>query len=129
MKLVTLKTFDDIVDLHIMKTKLEDIGITTYIFDEHINSLNKFNTNITGGYRLQISEKDLESALTFLTLENANIEKTTCPSCSSINIEKQKQKFWSFKTILSVFAILINMSDLPVNRDLSKVCKDCGYEF
>lgn len=127
MKLVTLKTFDDIVDLHIMKTKLEDIGITTYIFDENVNLLYKLNTSAIGGFRQQISDKDLEDAIKFLNEENAKMENTTCSNCNSSNIENQKLTLWNIKTIFNFFIALLFLSESPLNN--KKVCKNCGTEF
>ncbi|MFY8161033.1 MAG: putative signal transducing protein [Candidatus Kapaibacteriota bacterium] len=126
MKLVTLKTFDDIVDLHIMKTKLEDIGITTYIFDENVNSLYKLNTSAIGGFRLQISDKDLAAAIKFINEENSNLVINTCPNCNSSNIEFKKMNFWNIKTIFNFLIALLFLSESPKEN---KVCKDCGYVF
>lgn len=126
MKLVTLKTFDDIVDLHIMKTKLEDIGITTYIFDENINSLYKLNTSAIGGFRLQISDKDLKDAVRFLNEENKLTIIVKCPNCDSINIENLKKSFWNIKSIFNFLIAILFLSETPKE---SMLCKDCGYEF
>lgn len=126
MKLVTLKTFDDIIDLQIMKTKLEDIGITTYIFDENVNSLYKLNTSAIGGFRLQISESDLSDAIRFLNEENNIKIIDNCPNCDSINIENLKKSFWNIKTIFNLLIALLFLSETPKE---SKICKDCGTEF
>lgn len=32
--MVTLKTFDNLVDAHLLKTKLESEGVTCFLFDE-----------------------------------------------------------------------------------------------
>lgn len=126
MKLVTLKTFDDIIDLQIMKTKLEDIGITTYIFDENVNSLYKLNTSAIGGFRLQISESDLSDAIRFLNEENNIKLIDNCPNCDSINIENLKKSFWNIITIFNLLIALLFLSETPKE---SKICKDCGTEF
>jgi len=44
MKLVTLKTFDNSIEAHLLKVKLESEGIRCFIFDENIVSMNPILT-------------------------------------------------------------------------------------
>ena len=59
MGLITFKTFDNSIDAHILKIKLESEGITCFLFDEHMVSVNPLYSQLIGGIKLKINEEDL----------------------------------------------------------------------
>ena len=70
--MITIKTFDNPVEAHILKSRLESEGIHCYLFDENIVTLNPLYNQMTGGIKLNIMESDISKANEILT----EIEKT-----------------------------------------------------
>ncbi len=67
MQFKTLKTFDTAIEAYILKNRLEGEGISCFILDENIVTLNPLFNFAVGGIRLQVDEKDYEKAkLSFL---------------------------------------------------------------
>ena len=61
--MITLKTFDNSIDAHLLKTKLESEGISCVLFDENIVSLDPLYNMAVGGIKLRIAENDQEKAI------------------------------------------------------------------
>jgi len=53
MELVTFKTFNNPIEAHLCKTKLESEDILYFIFDENMVSLNPFYNYMLGGIKLK----------------------------------------------------------------------------
>lgn len=66
MALITFKTFDNPIDAHILRCKLENEGILCYLFDEHIVSINPLFNLTVGGIKLKINDYHLYQAQTIL---------------------------------------------------------------
>lgn len=134
MGLVILKRFDNAIDLHLLKIRLEDEDIPCYVFDEHIVSINPLYSNVVGGIKLKVDETDLEKAQAIL----AEIDQTPftteedqvllCPLCDS---EKLVSGHKSFKGIGGFFSALFSvlLVVFPVYYRKVYKCKDCGHEF
>lgn len=68
--LVTITVFNSLVEAKIAAALLQDHGIEGFVFDEQMGS---FYTIAVGGFRLQVSDQDLEQAKTILA--NAHLLK------------------------------------------------------
>lgn len=62
MHLTTLRTFDNYVTAHIVKTKLEGEGIRCVLIDENTVTIQWHIANAIGGIKLKVSIKDVEHA-------------------------------------------------------------------
>ena len=72
--MITIKVFDNPIDVHVLKSKLESEGIHCYIFDEQIVSMNLLYNNAIGGVKLNVSEDDAKNARQIISdLEKKNL--------------------------------------------------------
>lgn len=134
MKLITAKIFDNPIDAHLLKTKLESEGVNCFLFDEHTVSIDPLYSNAIGGIKLKISAADIEKTREILN----EIEKTPytndnhvivkCPNCSSHNLYAG---FKSMKGLKGTFSIILSflLMILPIYHKSVFKCKDCNTEF
>lgn len=134
MAFVTLKTFDNPIDAHMLKTKLESEGITVYLFDENINTLNPLYNIATGGIKLNIAEADLAQAVAVLEAMDADSyvdgddNVLQCPSCGSTDLYNNYRSMRGFKGVLSAIVSLLLLV-FPIYYRVLYKCKSCGEEF
>lgn len=134
MELITIKTFDNSIDLHIVKARLESEGVTCFIFDENIVSLNPLYNITVGGIKLKVREEDVSKAIAVLR-EIEALPLTTdedlpikCPACSSTNVESGHRSFEGIKGFLSgIISFVFMLFPIYVNR--SYYCRDCSKNF
>ena len=134
MGLITFKTFDNAIDAHILKIKLESEGITCFLFDENIVSVNPLYANLVGGIKLKINEEDLPHAKNIvLELEETpyttdDDEVISCPKCESIRIESGHKSMKSVGAVISAIISFL-LVIFPLYRKNVYKCLDCGNEF
>lgn len=134
MKLITLQIFDNPIDLHLLKAKLESEGIRCYVFDEHTVALNPLMSQGIGGIKLKIDENDAEKAL--LILQKTQVEATlddrgerrTCPKCGSIDLYVNYKSMKGTKGFLSMVVMFAFVVFPFYYKNVFK-CKKCNYEF
>lgn len=134
MKLITLKTFDNAIEAHNLKNRLEVEDIKAYIFDEHLIGLNPLYSNAIGGIKVNIAESDTEQALSILqSIENLEylIDKNDslhCPNCDSIELYTN---FKDFKNITGILSLIISIVFFvyPIYFKHRFKCKECGLVF
>ena len=134
MKLITAKIFDNPIDAHLLKTKLESEGVSCYLFDEHTISINPLYSNAVGGIKLKILDTDIERTREILN----RIEKTPltnddnviikCPNCDSHNIYSGFKSMKGLKGTLSIILSFLFMI-FPIYHKTVFKCKDCNTEF
>ena len=134
MALVTIKIFDSAIDAHLLRSKLSNEGIISFIFDENIMSLNPLYNITVGGIKLKVPEADYERALQILSRiegtpfrdENNNI--VVCPSCGSGSLY---QGFKSFKGVAGKISAILTLllAIFPLYFKSVYKCKACGNEF
>lgn len=131
--MITLKTFDNSIDAHLLKTKLESEGISCFLFDENIVSLDPLYNMAVGGIKLRIAETDQEKAIQIIRqIETTNYtneqnKAVVCQRCASENIGYFRS-FRGAKGILSVLSLLVFLV-YPIYFKYVYKCKDCGHEF
>lgn len=134
MGLITFKTFDNSVDAHILKIKLESEGISCFLFDEHIVSVNPLYSNLVGGIKLKINEEDLPHANNVLyELEQTpyttdDEQVISCPNCQSTHLESGYKSMRSVGAVISAIASFL-LFIFPVYRKNVFKCLNCGHEF
>lgn len=134
MALITFKTFDNAIDAHILKIKLESEDITCFLFDENIVSVNPLYSNLVGGIKLKVNEEDLERAKEILseleqtpyTTEDEQV--IACPKCQSTHIESGYRSMKSVGAIISAIISLLLVIIPPYRKNVYK-CLNCGAEF
>ena len=134
MELVTIRTFDNSIDSHIWKSKLESEGIKCYLFDENMVSLNLLYNITVGGIKLKINESDFEKAnkliedIESLPYKTENNEILECPNCKSNNLISDYKSIKGIKGILSFITSLFFMI-FPFYFKRVYKCEECGTEF
>ena len=134
MELITLKTFDNSIDAHILKARLENEGIDCYLFDENIVSLNPLYNITVGGIKLKINETNLCKAQEIILeientpLTNQKEEVIHCPNCHSTNLYLNHRSMKGISGILSAILAFI-LSIFPIYFKTVYRCKDCNFEF
>jgi hypothetical protein len=93
--LVTVRTYRDLTEALVGRSLLESAGIAAWIADEHLVRMNWFLSNVVGGMRLQVDQRDEADAREILgesgpeTItygpEEAFVQPT-CPKCGSAEI-------------------------------------------
>ncbi|MDX5437376.1 MAG: DUF2007 domain-containing protein, partial [Pontibacter sp.] len=66
-RLVTIATFNEPTEAHILKGRLEAEGILCFLGDEHIVGAQPFYSVAVGGVKLRVTEQDVEEAKTILS--------------------------------------------------------------
>lgn len=134
MKLLTLKTFDNSIDAHLMKSKLESEGISCFMFDENVVGLNPLYNMAVGGIKLKVIEADVNKAITIIeemtnsSLINDKGEVIKCPKCQSEKIYTGFKSMKGFKGILSLFVSFM-LVVFPIYYKTNFKCKSCGTSF
>ena len=134
MKLITVQVFDNPIDLHLLKSKLESEGIRCFVFDEHTVTLNRLMSQGVGGIKLKIDEKDKDKAVEILneiqiasTRDDSGKSKK-CPKCGSKDLIADFKSLKGAKGILSMLVMLLFVVFPVYYKNVFK-CKICGTAF
>ncbi|HUH26153.1 MAG TPA: DUF2007 domain-containing protein [Flavobacterium sp.] len=134
MKLKTLKTFNNLIEAYLLKTKLEDEGVFCFLQDEYQISLNPLHSQALGGIKLQVTQDEWDKASVILndlqkqkfTDEHGNTLE--CPKCSSTEFYENYRTIKDTKSILSLlFSFLLFI--YPIYSKNVHKCKECGFEM
>lgn len=106
MKLLTVKVFDNPIEAHLWKAKLESEGVLCFLFDENIVSTHPLYANALGGIKLKIREQDI-AQVKQIFLEAGDELVRICPNCLSVEIHpyqpaNQWRSLWF--TVLGAFS-------------------------
>ncbi|WP_299702575.1 DUF2007 domain-containing protein [uncultured Pontibacter sp.] len=134
-RLITVATFSQPTEAHILKGRLEAEGIPCFLGDEHIIAAQPLYSVAVGGVKLQVTEGDVEEALEMLAriqggtseyILDDNIELASptqvyhdveiCPICESKNISTK-----------GFFGGVLGITLPFVSRRYG--CHDCGYTW
>ena len=134
MELVTLKAFDNSIEAHVSRSKLESQGIQAFLFDENIIAMNPLYNNAIGGIKLKVAEVDVAAAIEILAKVDATPltdeagKVITCPNCGSVKITAA---FKSMKEAGAVMTLIFSLLFLlfPLYYKSVKKCNDCDHEF
>jgi len=138
-KIITFESYYDPMLAHIIRTRLEANGIPCFISDENTMGNNPILTNVAGGVKLKIFEKDLERCREILASEGDLHEKdhheiddenntyVVCPYCGStnvVNISARKSE-GEWPSFLDSVSNLIN----PFHSEKNWYCYNCKRDF
>ena len=134
MEHITIKTFNSGIEAHIIKNRLESEGITCFIRDENIVTVNPLYNFAVGGVKLDVLETDVEKALSIL----AEIEEVPytdhedevihCPQCNSSELYANFVSMKDVRGILSAITAFF-LSVFPIYYNSVYKCKHCDHEF
>lgn len=134
MELITLKVFDTAIEAHIFQNKLDGEGITCYIFDENIVTLDPLLNFAVGGIRLQVNKQDFEKAKEILAdidnqpyTDNAD-QLIECPNCGSTKLYSDYKSMKDAKGFIAMVTAFI-FSAFPLYSKSVFKCKECSTEF
>ena len=136
-------------ELGVPRSLLESEGIECFVRDENFVSLQPFYSNLIGGIRLQVRERDARRALQILheggfidendgktksetKTETRTSDGSSCPYCGSVEIVRKKDFTGKIPAFASVFAtFLIGISATQPIAFFRKIyhCMDCGKNF
>ncbi len=94
-RLMTVRRYRDMAEAYTGRSLLESAGIPAWIADEHLVRMDWFYSNLVGGMRLQVDERDEAAAREILeeeapeTIPYGEEEvyvQPTCPKCGSAEI-------------------------------------------
>lgn len=134
MDFVTVKVFDNPIEAHLLKTKLESEGIPCFLQDEHIVSLNPLYNYAVGGIKLVIRNSDIEAASSIIQeiestpVLNEDNSKVMCPQCGSTDLYTNFKSMKGTKGFLSA-ALSFVMGIFPIYYKNVYKCKTCENEF
>lgn len=134
MPLITLKSFDNAMDAHMLKSKLESEGIVCYLFDEHTVTMYPLYNVTIGGIKLKINESDLELAreiynsIQTTPFTNDQNELIKCPKCESTDLYSDFKSMKGVNGIISAFTSFFFLL-FPIYYKSVYKCKKCGTEF
>ena len=132
-RLVTVRRYRDLTEAFLGRSLLESAGIAAWIADEHLVRMNWFFSNLVGGMRLQVDERDEAAACEILeqdvppTIEYGQEEpyvQPTCPKCGSaeITLGDGTERGRSF---VALYALSIPVPP----RKAAWHCEACGTEW
>ncbi len=134
MKLITLRTFDNYVQAHLIKNTLEIEGMTCFLFDENTVSINPFFNITVGGIKLKVPSEQLDEAeliiskLESLLSTDEKGEIITCPNCNSPDLYRNFKSMKGTKgTITAIISFLLSV--FPFYYKTVFKCKNCNTEF
>ena len=137
-KVVTILTFSFLNDAVIAKSILEDNEIPCFLSDQLTNQVNPFQSNMAGGLRLEVLEKDIDKAKELLkkvrskeipqpeievTVLSEDTDRNCCPFCSSENIIIEKKPAG-----INWLSLFIAGLPTPINKN-GYHCFDCGKKW
>ncbi|MGB0167152.1 MAG: DUF2007 domain-containing protein [Luteibaculum sp.] len=125
MRLLT--TCNNITEAYILKGKLANEGIPSYIVNENFSQLLPMYNNMLGsGFRLQIDEENYEQASSILGISKAGNLPPVCANCGNteLNFGLGKRKFWKI-----CLAILSTLIAVPLGNIRGHYfCNQCGQQ-
>jgi len=129
-QLITIYTFSDSSEANLTKNLLENNGITSFLTDEHLSTVNPYYSSAIGNIKLQISSHDYENAKLIL-IENgfnifdkddeSNISAPPCPKCDSRKVYPKPMSMTYL--LLGIIFLLIPI----LTRTKYYKCYDCNY--
>ncbi|MFD3000729.1 DUF2007 domain-containing protein [Pontibacter toksunensis] len=142
-RFVTIATFNELTEAHIMKGRLEAEGILCFLGDEHIVGAQPFYAVAVGGVKLKVTAQDAEEAFAIMAkiqggtseyLYNDDLEMAppmqehvapakTCPNCGSDNFSEEKYN----KTVFSISYLLLGFPLPFMSRKF--ICYNCGHRW
>ena len=128
MEFVILQSFNNYVDAHLLRSRLESEDIECWLQDENTVTINPIWTNAVGGIKLMVKKEDFVRASDiFRETENNRKQAIECPNCKGHNVELVSTPRKASNWISAIFGFLLG--DYAMSVDKVNHCFDCGHEF
>jgi hypothetical protein len=124
-EIVVFQHFDNAIDAHIAKSKLDAYGVPCFLTEENMANLYPGQSLLAFKIRLHLFAVDRERASQVLEGESLSIQNDTltrCPRCSSLRVTRAFPKKQADTLKFILFGVF-----LPHKK--VNVCVDCGLEF
>ncbi|MGC3989622.1 MAG: DUF2007 domain-containing protein [Chthoniobacteraceae bacterium] len=107
----TIATFSKPEEAHLLRIRLESVGIPAFVQDEAMVQLDWLYSNAIGGVRVQVADEEVEEAQQLLR-EDRGVEEIQCdprcPKCGSTALETEAySKRIAFLSVLLLLIPLI----------------------
>lgn len=125
--MITIATFSKPEEAHLLRMRLEAVGIPAYIRDENTIQMDWLYSNLIGGVRVEISPEDEAEAREFLEADTVQEPDDSideiCPQCGSKEVEPDETpRRLSFLSVLLLgFPFLIAKNRWH--------CLSCQHQF
>jgi hypothetical protein len=135
--LITVATFTNPLEAHIVRGRLQAEHIETYVAHEHHIWANWFLSTALGGVKLQVKPEDVPRAREILRREQAGdyqalvadvaeenpVPQPTCPRCHSVDITPEQSS-----SHLSLLIVWLSGIPFPYSS-VKMTCRNCGYSW
>lgn len=132
-QIITFETYYDPMTAHIVRTRLEDSGISCFIVDENMGTVYPAYNAAIGGIKLKIFARDFEKCKAIIAEDNAlDIEnlpaetQVVCPYCGSNNVRYGAATGENVGWFAKLFS-LVKLNSFIDNYDWH--CFNCGKDF
>ncbi|MGD0732736.1 MAG: DUF2007 domain-containing protein [Terracidiphilus sp.] len=131
--LVTVRRYRDLAQAYVGRSVLESAGIPAWVADENLVRMDWFYSNMVGGMRLQVDERDEASARELLdekapeTItygEEKVYVQPTCPRCGSTEITLGSGTE-SGRSFVALYVLAIPVPP----REAAWNCEACGARW
>lgn len=131
----TIESFNNYVDAHFAKQKLEEHEILCYLADENTVAIKWIISNAVGGIKLRVPAADKERAIAILkqkeeaiaidhTIEIREGDELICPKCQSNNTATERVSKTSIGWSWLVLGVPISLNLIKDHR-----CFYCGNQW
>jgi hypothetical protein len=135
--LITIATFTNPLEAHIVRGRLEAENIETFVAHEHHIWANWFLSTALGGVKLQVNPEDAQRAREILRREQAGDyealvmdsgnetaePRPVCPVCHSFDITPVRRS-----GRVSLFIVWLSSLPLPYSG-VTMACRNCGHTW
>ncbi|WP_199119684.1 putative signal transducing protein [Pedobacter sp. ASV28] len=135
-KIIVYRTFYNPIEANIIIAKLKDAGISCFLADENIATIQPLFNQAIGGVKLNVFEKDVpgidelladDLALEVPEMGEGQVDAVVCEKCGSTNVSygvatKNKHSWW-----VAIVSLLLMVYPFKVNKCYH--CYKCGHEF
>ena len=127
MEWVTIATFTQPTEAHVIKGKLESEGVEAIIADEHVLGVQPLYSHAIGGAKVQVKAEDVERARDILSEHSGAaqpaLSEVVCPDCQSKSV-----KVSAYTKPFALIALILFFFPFPFLRRRWQ-CEDCNYSW
>jgi hypothetical protein len=128
MNFISVQSFNNYIDAHIVLGRLKDEGIDCWLKNEATTTIIPIWTNALGGIQLMVKHEQLQRAGSVLKrMAEEKKENRLCPRCFSHNVEYintiRKPVNWLSAVITFI------LGDFAMMPEQRYHCFHCGAEF